>query len=276
MVKPALSQAQAPLVAESLAIDAQGRTQVVHIPEERPLTVYVNRREMVTLMTLGANPEWLVLGWLRNQRLAEHLDEVHSIQVDWDVASAAVVADEAVLARWETASQQRLVTTGCGQGAHHGPLLQDQAPLALPAATLSQSALIDLIAQVRGLQTLYKQAGSVHGCGLFCGDRLLLWLEDVGRHNAVDAISGWMWLNDRDGHNLVFYTTGRLTSEMVVKAALMGIPYLLSRSGVTRMGLEMARQVHMTLISRCVGEHFLIHHGQERVTFDPQPALETP
>ena len=276
MVKPALSQAQAPLVAESLAIDAQGRTQVVHIPEERPLTVYVNRREMVTLMTLGANPEWLVLGWLRNQRLAEHLDEVHSIQVDWDVASAAVVADEAVLARWETASQQRLVTTGCGQGAHHGPLLQDQTPLALPPATLTQSALIDLIAQVRGLQTLYKQAGSVHGCGLFCGDRLLLWLEDVGRHNAVDAISGWMWLNDRDGHDLVFYTTGRLTSEMVVKAALMGIPYLLSRSGVTRMGLEMARQVHMTLISRCVGEHFLIHHGQERVTFDPQPALETP
>jgi FdhD protein len=275
MVKPTLSQAHVPLVAESHATDAQGRVQVVHIPEERPLTIYVNRRELVTLMTLGAHAEWLVLGWLRNQRLALSLDEIHSIQVDWEVSSAAVVADEAVVARWETASQQRLVTTGCGQGAHHGPFLQEVVTEPLPHARISKAALIELIAQVRGLQTLYKQAGSVHGCGLFEGNELLLWVEDVGRHNAVDAMSGWMWMNEANGHDLIFYTTGRLTSEMVIKSALMDIPFLLSRSGVTRMGLDMARQVHMTLISRCVGEHFLIHHGQERVALDPQPFLET-
>ena len=269
MVKPSMSQAQVPLVVETRVVDEKGRTQLLCIPDERPLTLYLNRRELVTLMTLGASPELLVLGWLRNQNLAQSLDEIHSIQVDWDVDSAAVLAHASVLQRWEQASHQRLVTTGCGQGAHHGPM----SPPArfLGDHRLSTRTLVEVVAHVRGLQTVYKQAGSVHGCGLFRGTELLLWIEDVGRHNAVDAIAGWMWMNDTPGHDLTFYTTGRLTSEMVVKSAHMGIPFLLSRSGATRMGLEMAQQVGMTMIGRCVGEHFLVLTGQQRLTFDSAP-----
>lgn len=274
MVKPLMSQAQVPLVVQTQGVDEKGRTQSLLIPDERPLTIYLNRRELVTLMTLGASPECLVLGWLRNQNLAQSLDDIQSIQVEWDVASAAVLAKDAVLERWEQASQQRLVTTGCGQGAHHGVMMPTTSVLG--NQRLNTQTLVAIVAHVRSLQTVYKEAGSVHGCGLFRGTDLLLWIEDVGRHNAVDAIAGWMWMNDIAGHDLTFYTTGRLTSEMVVKSAHMGIPFLLSRSGATRMGLEMAREVGMTLVSRCVGEHFLVLNGEQRLMFETPLEMENP
>ena len=272
MPNPVLSQVHSPLVVQAEAIDEKGRPQSVHLPDEQALTIYLNRRELVTLMTLGASPELLVLGWLRNQNLALALNEIQHIQVDWTVGAAAVVADDSVLQRWDQASQQRLVTTGCGQGAHHGPFQLPADPFA--SRSLATRTVVDLVAHVRSLQSIYKQAGSVHGCGLFRGSELLVWIEDVGRHNAVDAIAGWMWMNDCLGHDLVFYTTGRLTSEMVIKTAHMGIPFLLSRSGATRMGLEMAREVNMTLISRCVGEHFLVLNGAQRLIFNTHPAKE--
>jgi len=274
MVKPFMSQAQVPLVVQTQGVDEKGRTQSLLIPDERPLTLYLNRRELVTLMTLGSSPECLVLGWLRNQNLAQSLDDIQSIQVDWDVASAAVLAHEAVLQRWDLASQQRLVTTGCGQGAHHGSMTPTTQVLG--HQRLATKTLVAIVAHVRSLQTVYKEAGSVHGCGLFRGTDLLIWIEDVGRHNAVDAIAGWMWMNDIAGHDLTFYTTGRLTSEMVVKSAHMGIPILLSRSGATRMGLEMAREVGMTLVSRCVGEHFLVLNGEQRLMFENPLETEIP
>lgn len=271
MTQPLLSQSAVPLVNEIEVVDEQGRRKRIHIPGERPLTVYVNRQEMVTLMTLGAAPEALVLGWLRNQRLVQDLSEVISIQVDWDVSSAAVVTQPEALARWQDAQHQRIVTTGCGQGTLFGDVLNEVDALQLPAdARLSAQTLVAIVAKVRTMPSIYKQAGSVHGCGLFRGDECLLWVEDVGRHNAVDAIAGLMWLQGLSGEDLVFYTTGRLTSEMVIKGAQMGIPFLLSRSGVTQMGWDMAQRVGLTLVGRCSGEHFLVYHGHDRVV-NPVP-----
>mgnify|MGYP000443962756 CR=1 FL=1 len=270
MVKPTLSQAHVPLVAESHATDAQGRVQVVHIPEERPLTIYVNRRELVTLMTLGAHAEWLVLGWLRNQRLALSLDEIHSIQVDWEVSSAAVVADEAVVARWETASQQRLVTTGCGQGSVFGDLMAEIDKLVLPDARISQARLYGVLNAIRLQETTYKSAGSVHGCALFSRETMQIFVEDVGRHNAIDTIAGWMWMHgvasDADS---IFYTTGRLTSEMVMKSAQMGVAVVVSRSGITQMGYDLAARLQLCAIGRATNKHFLCYTAAERLQLDP-------
>ncbi|MGA1574743.1 MAG: formate dehydrogenase accessory sulfurtransferase FdhD [Burkholderiaceae bacterium] len=270
---PQLSQAAAPLVCQVSVVDERGRSKPLHVPAERPLTIYLNKQETVTLMTLGAAPEALVLGWLRNQQLVQQLHDVQSIQVDWGVSAAAVQATPQALQRWQTAQHQRTVTSGCGQGSLYGDILANLDRVQLnPQARLDTATVVNLVAKVRAHPSVYKQAGSVHGCGLFRGSELLHWVEDVGRHNAVDAIAGLMWLHQLGGDDLVFYTTGRLTSEMVIKGAQMGIPFLLSRSGVTRMGLDMAQRVGLTLIGRCSGEHFLVYHGQHRLQW---PALNT-
>jgi FdhD protein len=261
---PNISDSAVPLVSEVLVLDEAGRQKTISIPGERPLTVYVDKQELVTLMTIGGAPEALVLGYLKNQRFVKSLDEILSIQVDWDVESAAVVTRDGIK-ELKQRQEKRTVTTGCGQGTIFGDILTDLNDIALNnEARLDQETLVSIVDKVRQHKSIYKQAGSVHGCALFRGAEMIMFVEDVGRHNAVDAIAGRMWLEAISGEDLVFYTTGRLTSEMVIKGAQMGIPFLLSRSGVTQMGLDMARRVGLTLFGRCSGEHFLLFSGEHR------------
>jgi FdhD protein len=269
--RPQLSNAHAHLTHEVLAIDERGRRSDISIPAERPLTVYVDKRELVTLMTLGAAPEALTLGYLRNQRLVRSVEDVVSVQVDWSVDSVAVVTRHGI-ADVEERTAKKVVTTGCGQGSVFGGLMDEVDQIALPAeARLTQSVVYRIVDTIRTQQSIYKQAGSVHGCALFTNTgELLYFIEDVGRHNAVDSIAGLMWLEGMTGEDKVFYTTGRLTSEMVIKGAQMGIPFLLSRSGTTQMGHMVAQKVGMSLLARCTGKHFLLLAGHERLVFEPE------
>ena len=268
----AMTNASVPVVHEVAIIDELGRQKTTFIPGERSLTIYLDKREVVTLMTLGSAPEALVLGYLRNQRLVESAEDIESIQVDWETDSAAVKTRRATV-DIDAITSKRVVTTGCGQGTMFGGLMEDMAQIRLPdGPKLHQAAIVDLLEQIRAHETIYKKAGSVHACAVFerAGDdrvRLLHLIEDVGRHNAVDSISGLLWLAKRQGEDLIFFTTGRLTSEMVIKGAQMGIPFLLTRSGVTQMGLELAKKTHLTLLSRCSGKHFEIYNAPERVVF---------
>jgi len=268
----AMTNASVPVVHEVTIMDELGRQKSTFIPGERSLTIYLDKREVVTLMTLGAAPEALVLGYLRNQRLVESADDIESIQVDWDTDSAAVKTRRSSV-DIDAITSKRVVTTGCGQGTMFGGLMEDMAQIRLPEGPkLHQAAIINLLEQIRSHETIYKKAGSVHACAVFerAGSdhvKLLHLIEDVGRHNAVDSISGLLWLAKRHGEDLIFFTTGRLTSEMVIKGAQMGIPFLLTRSGVTQMGLELAKKTHLTLLSRCSGKHFEIYNAPERVVF---------
>jgi FdhD protein len=260
------------MVHEVEILDEAGRKKLTHIPGERPLTIYLDKREVVTLMTLGSAPEALVLGYLRNQRLVESPDDIESIQVDWETDSAAVKTLRSTV-DIDALTSKRIVTTGCGQGTMFGGLMEDMAQIRLPdGPMLAQEAIVDLVDVIRMHDTIYKKSGSVHACAVFerLGSqqvRLLHFIEDVGRHNAVDSISGLMWLDNKPGRDLIFFTTGRLTSEMVIKGVQMGIPFLLTRSGVTLMGLELARKTNLTLLSRCSGKHFEIYNAPERVNF---------
>jgi len=271
--RPQLSSASAVLTREVEVLDERGRASVIAIPAERPLTVYVDKRELVTLMTLGGAPEALTLGYLRNQRLVASLEDVVSVQVDWDVDAVAVTTRNGI-AGVEERTSKKVVTTGCGQGSVFGGLMDDVDRIVLPLdARLAQSTLYRIVDAVRSQPSIYKQAGSVHGCALFSATgEPLSFVEDVGRHNAVDAIAGQMWLDGTPGADKVFYTTGRLTSEMVIKGAQMGIPFLLSRSGTTQMGHMVAERIGMTLLSRCTGKHFLLLTGQERLLYEPGTA----
>ena len=273
-VKPhiQMSSASVPLVHEVEILDEAGRKKLTHIPGERPLTIYLDKRELVTLMTLGSAPEALVLGYLRNQRLVESPDDIESIQVDWETDSAAVKTRRSTV-DIDALTRKRVVTTGCGQGTMFGGLMEEMAETRLPdGPNLSQESIVALIDAIRVHDSIYKKSGSVHACAVFerVGDKgveLLHFIEDVGRHNAVDSISGLMWLADKPGKDLIFFTTGRLTSEMVIKGAQMGVPFLLTRSGVTLMGLELARKTNLTILSRCSGKHFEIYNAPERVIF---------
>jgi FdhD protein len=267
-----MSNASVPLVHEVEVLDEAGRLKTTHIPGERSLTIYLDKRELVTLMTLGSAPEALVLGYLLNQRLVESVDDIESIQVDWETDSAAVKTRRSTV-DIDALTSKRIVTTGCGQGTMFGGLMEDMAQIRLPdGPMLAQEAIVDLVDVIRMHDTIYKKSGSVHACAVFerLGSqqvRLLHFIEDVGRHNAVDSISGLMWLDNKPGRDLIFFTTGRLTSEMVIKGVQMGIPFLLTRSGVTLMGLELARKTNLTLLSRCSGKHFEIYNAPERVNF---------
>ncbi|MEW6372006.1 MAG: formate dehydrogenase accessory sulfurtransferase FdhD [Pseudomonadota bacterium] len=274
--RPLLSDARADLTHEVSVLDERGRRSTIAIPAERPLTVYVDKRELVTLMTLGGAPEALTLGYLRNQRLVRAIEDVVSVQVDWSVDAVAVVTRNGI-ADVEERTAKKVVTTGCGQGSVFGGLMDEVDRIALPAeARLAQASIYRIVETIRTQQSIYKQAGSVHGCALFSNSgELLYFVEDVGRHNAVDAIAGLMWLEGMRGEDKVFYTTGRLTSEMVIKGAQMGIPFLLSRSGTTQMGHMVAEKVGMSLLARCTGRHFLLLSGQERIVFEPE-LLEQP
>lgn len=277
MPRPVLTAAQAPLTRSVTTVNEHGETETLSIPAERPLTVYVDRRELVTLMTLGAHPEWLVLGYLRNQRLVATPDEVESVTVDWEVEAAAVKTREGI-ARIEERTARRVVTTGCGQGSVFGDLMGEVEALRLPDVRITQAQLYAIVNAIRLQESTYKSAGSVHGCALFRGEEMLLFVEDVGRHNAIDTIAGWMWLNgvesaaDADAAPLVFYTTGRLTSEMVIKSAQMGVAIVVSRSGMTQMGFEIAERLGLCAIGRATNKHFLCYSGRERLVLQPELA----
>ena len=260
------------LTREVLVVDEQGETRSRAIPCERPLTVYVDKRELVTLMTLGAHPELLVLGYLRNQRLVESVDEIESITVDWEVHAAAVKTRRGIH-QIEERTARRVVTTGCGQGSVFGDLMADVHTIVLPEASITQRELYAIVDAIRLKDSTYKVSGSVHGCALFRGAEMLFFVEDVGRHNAIDTIAGWMWLQGHSdlaqGGDKVFYTTGRLTSEMVIKAAQMGIPILVSRSGMTEMGHEVAQRVGLCAIGRATNRRFLCFSAPHRLVLQP-------
>ena len=277
MPGPRLTAARAPLTQQVNVLDEFGAWRDVTIPAERALTVFVDKRELVTLMTLGAAPELLVLGYLRNQRLVDALDDIESVTVDWDVNAAAVRTHRGI-ERFDEKTARRVVTTGCGQGTVFGDLMSELDTLQLPppsepTARLSQGALYGLLNAMRVQESTYKSAGSVHGCALFRQSELLTFVEDVGRHNAIDTIAGWMWMNDVGGADKVFYTTGRLTSEMVIKSAQMGVPIIVSRSGITQMGLAVARQLGLCLFGRATNRHFICYSGFDR--FDAEPEVPT-
>ena len=314
---PFLSQAQAPLTCEVTAVNEHGEYISVAIPAERALTVYVDKRELVTLMTLGACPELLVLGYLHNQRLIQHVQEVESITVDWDVSAAAVKTRHGI-ADVEEKTARRVVTTGCGQGSVFGGLMDEIDQISLSAnVSITQSQLYALVNTIRLKETTYKSAGSVHACALFeitLGEpKMLVFVEDVGRHNAIDTIAGWMQMNGaptlptacgslppegalrlqtgkarsaaltgeegrKEGDtaainpgskNLVFYTTGRLTSEMVIKSAQMGVPIVVSRSGITQMGHQVAQMVGLCAIGRATNKRFVCYTHAERLELEP-------
>jgi len=300
---PRLTSARAPLTRTIEAVDESGRQQEVCIPAERALTVYVDKRELVTLMTLGALPELLVLGYLRNQRLVQSAVEVESITVDWETGAAAVRTCGGIV-DIERRTARRVVTTGCAQGSVFGGLMDAVQQLRLPPGRITQSQLYAIVDAMRGQQSTYRAAGSVHGCALFQGEELQVFVEDVGRHNAIDTIAGWMWLHSAERDvpgrpadvrpaappperspglttpptvgssagpssgsctDLVFYTTGRLTSEMVIKAAQMGIAVVVSRSGITQMGHAVAQDLGLCTIGRALNRRFLCYSGAERL-----------
>lgn len=251
------------------AVNEFGEIQEKHIAGEKPLTIYVNKKEIVTLMTLGTQPEALVLGYLRNQGFLTNIEEVKSVQVDWETESAAIVTHSTH--DWDDKLSQRTVTSGCGQGTVFGNMMEQLDNISIKSFNTNQSTIYALLNNISKENEVYKRAGGVHGCALCKDDQQLIFVEDVGRHNAVDTISGLMWLNNISGEDKTFYTTGRLTSEMVIKVAQMDIPVLLSRSGITQMGLSIAQQLSITLIARAKGKHFLIFNGADNITLDAPP-----
>jgi len=266
--RPLLTDSARPATFVVASVDESGQARDVPVAGEHPLTIYVDKQELVTLMTLGGAPEALAIGYLRNQRLADSIDDIVAVQVDWECNACAITTRHG-LADLEAKTARRTKTTGCGQGTVFGDLMDEIDSVRLPdGARLKQAALYDLLDRVRVHETIYKQAGAVHGCALASneGDTapILMFVEDVGRHNAVDAIAGRMWLDREDGGDKIFYTTGRLTSEMVIKAAQMGIPFLVSRSGLTQMGYEIAHKVGVTMIGRAMNKHYLLFTGAHR------------
>ena len=310
---PTLTQATAPLTCSIPTVNEYGELKLVSIPAERALTIYVDKRELVTLMTLGAHPELLVLGYLRNQRLVTSATEVESITVDWEVSVAAVKTCHGI-ANIEEKTAKRVVTTGCGQGSMFGALMDDMDSIELPTNTaITQRQLYALVNTIRLKETTYKSAGSVHACALFqitdddCDPEMLLFVEDVGRHNAIDTIAGWMAMNMAPGQSslsavlpvdgtdvcrgrarenysggitastgLVFYTTGRLTSEMVIKSAQMNVSIVVSRSGITQMGHEVANMLGLCAIGRATNKRFVCYATARRLRLEPALAGPKP
>jgi FdhD protein len=280
---PRLTAAWAPLTREVEALNEYGESLQISIPAERALTVYVDKRELVTLMTLGAHPEWLVLGYLRNQRLVPTVDDIESVTVDWEVGAAAVKTRRGIN-DIEEKTLHKVVTTGCGQGSIFGGLMDELDQITLsPDAVMSQAQLYALVNTIRAKETTYKSAGSVHACALFAltdgNPELLLFVEDVGRHNAIDAIAGWMWMQQCRMPSpllqkpvMAFYTTGRLTSEMIIKSAQMGIPIVVSRSGMTQMGHDVAQSLGLCAIGRATNRRFICYSGKHRLKMQPELA----
>ena len=265
--RPELSHAGLDPTIAVHAFDEYQNCREMHIANEQALTVYIDSYEIVTLMTLGTHPEYLTLGYIKNQGLVKNITDIQSVQVEWQV-NAAAVSTNTRRDDWQEKLGPRIVTTGCGQGTVYGDILENLERLSIKPIPLKQSGLYALLKNLNAYNDVYKNAGAVHGCALCSGDDIEVFIEDVGRHNAVDAIAGKMWLENISGKNKIFYTTGRLTSEMVLKVAQMQIPVLLSRSGITQMGLKLAQDTGVTLISRAKGQHFMVYHGSEHIEYD--------
>jgi FdhD protein len=275
-----LTDASRPATFVVEALNERGEALATPIAGEHPLTLYVDKREIVTLMTLGQAPEALAIGYLRNQRLARSLDEIAAVQVDWETDSVVVTTRKGIKGLADK-MKKRTVTTGCGQGTVFGDLMEEVEAIELrDDVRLSEDTLYAVLELVRKHETIYKSAGAVHGCGLMSNaaapggaPEILSFVEDVGRHNAVDAIAGEMWLAGIDGSDKIFYTTGRLTSEMVIKCAQMRIPFLVSRSGLTQMGWRIADKVDLTMLGRAVNRHYLLFTGKHRFVKTTMPTM---
>ena len=248
------------------ATNEHGEPVDVLLVEERPLTIYLDKQEIVTVMTMGSAPELLVLGYLKNQNLINKLSDIKVIQVDWETAAVAVVTS-AEVQDVAAMTRTKVITSGCGQGTMFGSLTDKLDDVKITKRQLKNETIYQILENLSQHNIMYKKAGAVHGCALCTDDEIIYFVEDVGRHNAVDTIAGHMWLNGLSGDQCVFYTTGRLTSEMVIKVAQMNVPVLLSRSGATKMGLDMAQKVGITLISRAKGLRFQVLSGGDNISY---------
>jgi FdhD protein len=248
-------------------IDQTGQEIETHVVQERPLTIYLNAQEIVTSMTIGDHPDWLAVGYLLNQGMLQHDDEITGIDYDDDLE--VIVVRTVRETNFEEKMKKKTRTSGCAQGTVFGDMMENFETIKLSRdARIKTSWLYALTKKINTAPSLYLKAGAIHGCVLCKGDMPLVYLEDVGRHNAVDKIAGWMFLHKVVPDDKLFYTTGRLTSEMILKCAAMRIPILVSRSGFTAWGVELARQVGMTVIGRARGKRFVALSGAERIEFD--------
>ncbi|HER27280.1 MAG TPA: formate dehydrogenase accessory sulfurtransferase FdhD [Rhodospirillales bacterium] len=248
-------------------IDQDGAPLSTSVTVERPMTLFLNGQEIVTMMTIGDYPEYLALGYLLNQNMITADDSITAIDFDEDIDTIVVRTDRKT--NFEEKLKKKTLTSGCAQGTVFGDVMESFDKVTLPDdATLSTSSLIALLKTINTLPSLYLKAGAIHGCVLAEGDQPIFYMEDVGRHNAVDKIAGYMFREKITGGDKIFYTTGRLTSEMVIKTVQMGIPILVSRSGFTAWGVDLARQVGLTLIGRARGQRFVALAGQQRIIYD--------
>ncbi|MBB4001996.1 formate dehydrogenase accessory sulfurtransferase FdhD [Aurantimonas endophytica] len=256
-----------PLLTQAVTgVDHNGVTVDIRVPVERTLTLYLNAQEIVTMMTINDHPEYLALGYLLNQNMLKPRDVVTEVEYHDDL-QVVVVRTEAGT-NYEQKLRKRTLTSGCAQGTAFGDLMESMEGVVLPQAELRTSWLYHLTRTINTTPSIYLAAGSIHGCVLCRGDQPLCYMEDVGRHNAVDKIAGWMFRNEIDSADKIMYTTGRLTSEMVIKTVRMGIPVLVSRSGFTAWGVELAQKAGLTLVGRARGKRFVAVAGQERIVFD--------
>ncbi|MCZ7658085.1 MAG: formate dehydrogenase accessory sulfurtransferase FdhD [Xanthobacteraceae bacterium] len=256
-----------PRLTERVAgVDHTGAPIETAVTVERALTIYLNAQEIVTAMTIGDYPEYLAIGYLLNQNMLRPDDVVTGVDYDADLAVAVVRTERAT--DYEAKLKKKVQTSGCAQGTVFGDLMEVIENAALPQAELRTSWLYALTHRINTTPSLYLEAGAIHGCVLAARDRPLVYMEDVGRHNAVDKIAGWMFRHRVPAHDKIFYTTGRLTSEMVIKTVRMGIPILVSRSGFTAWGVELARKAGLTLIGRARGKRFVALAGEGRIVFD--------
>jgi len=250
-------------------MDHTGQQTTINVVEERPLTIFLNAQEIVTAMTIGDYPEYLALGFLRNQGMLMADDEIEKVEYDDDLE--VVIVRTARKTNYEEKMRKKTRTSGCAVGTVFGDMMEGLEGITLPASRVHTSWLYALSAQINRTPSLYLEAGAIHGTVLCQGDRPLVYMEDVGRHNAVDKIAGWMMSENVTPDDKILYTTGRLTSEMVIKTAMMGIPVLASRSGFTAWGVEIAQQVGLTLIGRMRGKRFVCLAGEDRLVRDADP-----
>jgi len=255
------------LTRKVVGVDERGRRLETSVTVERPLTLYLGGQEIVTMMTIGDYPEYLALGYLLNQNMLLPEDTVRAVDFDEDIGAIVVRTDRRT--DYEEKLKKKTMTSGCAQGTVFGDVMEKFEKTALPReARFRTSWLYDLLKTLNTTPSLYLEAGAIHGCALAHENRVLIYMEDVGRHNAVDKIAGYMYRHGLSGADKIFYTTGRLTSEMVIKTVQMGIPILISRSGFTAWGVDLARQVGLTLIGRAKGKRFIALAGEDRIVFD--------
>ena len=260
------------LTRQVAGLDYLGAEISLNVVEERPLTIWLNGQEIVTAMTIGDYPEYLAQGFLSNQGMLAKEEIVRSVDFDAELETVVVRTNRPT--NYEAKLQKKTRTSGCAVGTVFGDIMEGVEGLRLPPAQLKTSWLYSLARQINQMPSLYLSAGAIHGTVLCLRDEPLVYMEDVGRHNAVDKVAGWMRATQTSGADKILYTTGRLTSEMVIKCALMGIPVLASRSGFTAWGVELAEQVGLTLIGRMRGQRFQCLSGQERLVFDADPSIE--